>query len=104
MISKGMPAFTKSAFLYSRYCSKSNTILRKQGGVYVKKGLRRMYIAFLSPVIFTFVFIYLYPVIRTFQMSLYKIPSINAPQNLWQYVGLGNYQDLMTRQLFKVAF
>ena len=70
----------------------------------MKKGQRRMYIAFLSPVIFTFVFVYLYPVIRTFQMSLYKIPSINAPESIWEYVGFGNYQDLMTRQLFKVAF
>lgn len=75
----------------------------EKGGFNVKKGLRRMYITFLTPVIITFIVVYLYPVFRTFQMSLYEIPGINAPKNIWKYVGLGNYRELMERQLFKVA-
>lgn len=38
----------------------------------MKKGLRRMYIAFLSPVVIAFLVAYLYPVLRTVQMSFLK--------------------------------
>lgn len=69
----------------------------------MKKGLRRMYIAFLSPVILAFVFAYLYPVLRTVQMSFYKVPEVSASQSQWSFVGLYNYMDLFSRQLFKVS-
>ena len=39
----------------------------------MKKGLRRMYLAFLSPVVIAFLIAYLYPVLRTVQMSFFEV-------------------------------
>ena len=71
----------------------------------MKKGLRRMYIAFLSPVVIAFLFAYLYPVLRTVQMSFFQAVATSAPPGTpgssW---GLYNYVDLFSRQLFRVSF
>lgn len=69
----------------------------------MKKGLRRMYVVFLTPVVFAFVVAYLYPVLRTIQMSFFKVSDISAARNTWEFVGLFNYQDLFGRQLFHVS-
>ncbi len=69
----------------------------------MKKGLRRMYVVFLAPVVFAFVFAYLYPVTRTIQMSFFKVSDISAARDTWEFVGLYNYQDLFNRQLFHVS-
>jgi multiple sugar transport system permease protein/N-acetylglucosamine transport system permease protein len=70
----------------------------------MKKGLRRMYIAFLSPVVIAFLVAYLYPVLRTVQMSFFKVSDISAARETWEFVGLFNYMDLFSRQLFRVSF
>lgn len=70
----------------------------------MKRDLRRMYVVFLIPVVFAFVFAYLYPVLRTIQMSFFKVSDISAARNTWEFVGLFNYKDLFTRQLFRVSF
>lgn len=70
----------------------------------MKKGLRRMYIVFLSPVVIAFLVAYLYPVLRTIQMSFYKVSDMSAARDTWEFVGLYNYTDLFSRQLFRVSF
>lgn len=70
----------------------------------MKKGLRKMYIAFLSPVVIAFLFAYLYPVLRTVQMSFFKLSDVSASRDTWEFVGLYNYVDLFSRQLFRVSF
>lgn len=69
----------------------------------MKKGLRRMYMVFLTPVAFAFVFAYLYPLLRTIQMSFFKVSDISASRSTWEFIGLYNYQDLFSRQLFQVS-
>lgn len=69
----------------------------------MKKGLRKMYIAFLSPVVFAFAFAYLFPVFRTVQMSFFELPEVSAAKSQWSFVGMKNYTDLFARQLFKVS-
>ena len=44
----------------------------------MKKGLHRMYLAFLSPVVIAFLVAYLSPVLRTVQMSFFEVFDINA--------------------------
>ena len=70
----------------------------------MKKGLHRMYLAFLSPVVIAFLAAYLYPVLRTVQMSFFEVSDISADRSTWNFVGLYNYIDLFSRQLFKVSF
>lgn len=70
----------------------------------MKKGLRKMYIAFLSPVVIAFLVAYLYPVCRTVQMSFFEVSDISASRDTWNFVGLYNYKDLFSRQLFLVSF
>ena len=77
---------------------------KQQGGAAVKKGLRRMYLAFLSPVVIAFLIAYLYPVLRTVQMSFFEVSDISAARDTWEFVGLYNYVDLFSRQLFRVSF
>lgn len=62
-----------------------------------------MYIVFLTPIVITFLTVYLYPAIRTFIMSAYKIPGLATPSSQWEFVGLGNFKELFGRHLFKVA-
>ncbi|MEG0877088.1 MAG: sugar ABC transporter permease [Oscillospiraceae bacterium] len=69
----------------------------------MKKGLRKMFVAFLSPVVIAFVFAYLFPVFRTIQMSFYSLPEVSASMGQWKFVGIYNYIDLFSRQLFKVS-
>lgn len=70
----------------------------------MKKSLHRMYVIFLAPIVFAFGFAYLFPVLRTIQMSFFKVSDISAARNSWQFVGLYNYKDLFSRQLFTVSF
>lgn len=70
----------------------------------MKKSLHRMYVIFLAPIVFAFGFAYLFPVLRTIQMSFFKVSDISAARNSWEFVGLYNYKDLFSRQLFTVSF
>ena len=63
-----------------------------------------MYLAFLSPVVIAFLIAYLYPVLRTVQMSFFEVSDISAARDTWEFVGLYNYVDLFSRQLFRVSF
>lgn len=70
----------------------------------MKKSLHRMYLAFLSPVVIAFLVAYLYPVLRTVQMSFYEVSDISEDASKWKFVGIFNYMDLFSRELFRVSF
>lgn len=70
----------------------------------MKKGLHKMYVLFLAPVVIAFAVAYLYPVLRTVQMSFFEVSDISASRSTWKFVGLYNYTDLFSRQLFRASF
>ena len=69
----------------------------------MKKSLQRMYLIFLAPIVIAFGFAYLFPVLRTIQMSFFQVSDISAARKTWEFVGLYNYEDLFSRQLFSVS-
>lgn len=67
------------------------------------KKNKRMIITFLAPAVIIFMLIFLYPILRTILMSFFKIDSVTDTTDLWQFVGIGNYQKLFTTEIFKTA-
>lgn len=57
-------------------------------------------LVFILPAVLMFSMIFVYPIFRTFLMSFFKIESITDGINLWTFVGIENYQKLMTTSLF----
>lgn len=62
-----------------------------------------MIVAFLAPAVIIFSLVFLYPICRTVIMSFFKIDSVTAATDTWQFVGIGNYQKLFTTDIFKTA-
>ena len=62
-----------------------------------------MIVGFLAPAVIIFLIVFLYPIIRTIMMSMYKIESVTDTMEWWTFVGLGNYQKLFTTAIFKTA-
>lgn len=60
-----------------------------------------MIIAFLTPALFMFVMVFLYPICRTILMSFFKIDGITDSFSKWQFTGLENYIKLANTTLFK---
>ena len=67
------------------------------------KKNKGMIIAFLTPAVLIFLVVFLYPIIRTVMMSLYKIDSVTDTMDLWSFVGAQNYQKLFSTPIFKTA-
>ncbi|MCP1109310.1 ABC-type sugar transport system permease subunit [Lachnospiraceae bacterium PF1-21] len=67
------------------------------------KKNKGMIVAFLTPAVVIFLIVFLYPIIRTVMMSLYKIDSVTDAMDLWEFVGLGNFQKLFSTAIFKTA-
>ena len=67
------------------------------------KKNKGMIVVFLAPAVLIFLVVFLYPIIRTVMMSLYKIESVTDTMDLWQFVGIENYQKLFTTAIFKTA-
>lgn len=67
------------------------------------KKNKGMIFAFLAPAVLIFLIVFLYPIIRTVMMSLYHIDSVTDTKDLWEFVGVGNYQKLFTTAIFKTA-
>lgn len=65
------------------------------------KRKRLFIIRFLTPAMLCFLFIFLYPAIRTFLMSFFKVGFVTDNMDSWQFVGMGNYVKLMESPLFK---
>jgi len=59
-----------------------------------------MIIVFLAPALLFYVLVFLYPVLRTFIMSLYAVEAIEQPVSEWRFVGLDNYTGLFSVELF----
>ncbi len=67
------------------------------------KRNRGMIVGFLAPAVIIFSLVFLYPICRTVIMSFFKIDSVTAATDTWQFVGIGNYQKLFTTDIFKTA-
>ena len=67
------------------------------------KKNKKMIVGFLAPAVIIFLIVFLYPIIRTIMMSMYKIESVTDTMEWWTFVGLGNYQKLFTTVIFKTA-
>lgn len=67
------------------------------------KKNKKMIVGFLAPAVIIFLIVFLYPIIRTIMMSMYKIESVTDTMEWWTFVGLGNYQKLFTTAIFKKA-
>lgn len=67
------------------------------------KTSKKMIVGFLAPAVIIFLMVFLYPIIRTVLMSFYKIESVTDKMDLWTFVGIGNYQKLLSTQIFRTA-
>jgi len=64
------------------------------------KRNRTFIIVCLTPALLSFLFFFLYPVLRTLLMSFYQVKGIADGMSLWGYVGFSNYTNLISSQLF----
>ena len=60
------------------------------------KKNKKMIIGFIAPAVIIFLIVFLYPIIRTIMMSMYKIESVTDTMEYWTFVGVQNYQKLFT--------
>ncbi len=67
------------------------------------KKNRGMIIAFLTPAVLIFLAVFLYPIVRTVFMSFFKIGSVTDSFDLWEFVGIANYQKLFGTPIFIAA-
>ncbi len=67
------------------------------------KKNRGMIIGFLAPAVLMFLAVFLYPIIRTFIMSVFKIDAVTDTMDLWEFVGIQNYQKLFATDIFRTA-
>ena len=67
------------------------------------KKNKSMIVLFLTPAILLFCVVFLYPIIRTLMMSLFKIESLTATMENWSFVGIRNYVTLIKTSLFRTA-
>jgi len=65
------------------------------------KRNRTFIIVCLTPALLSFLFFFLYPVLRTLLMSFYQVKGIADGMSLWEYVGFSNYTNLIGSQLFR---
>lgn len=59
--------------------------------------------AFISPAAILFLLVFLYPILRTLCMSFFKIDGVTDAFSKWQFVGLENYQKLLSTTLFRIS-
>ena len=62
-----------------------------------------MIVCFLTPALFFFIVMYLYPIIRTIIMSFFNVEGVSDPMSEWSFNGIGNYQKLIETQLFRTS-
>ena len=67
------------------------------------KKNKTMIICFTLPAIIVFLVIFLYPVIRTTMMSFFSMTSVSDPMSTWEFVGFGNYSELMKTSIFMTS-
>ena len=77
--------------------------LSERKGDIILKQNKKMIVCFLTPALFFFVVMYLYPIIRTVIMSFFNVEGVSDPMSEWSFNGLGNYQKLIETQLFRTS-
>lgn len=68
-----------------------------------KKKNRSMIIMFTAPAVIIFCIVFLYPILRTLVMSLFKIEGVTDAVSKWQFTGLSNYVRLFETSLFRTS-
>ena len=63
-----------------------------------------MIVVFLTPAVLLFLGVFLYPIVRTIIMSLFRIEGVTDPMSKWSFVGLENYIKLFNTSLFRTSF
>lgn len=69
----------------------------------LKKEHKKMIIIFLAPTILLYVLVFMYPVVRTFIMSFFKVETVAQPVSQWSFNGLTNYKDMFASNLFRIS-
>lgn len=69
----------------------------------MKKSKKIMIAVFLLPAIFSFVLMYLYPVLRTIIMSFFKVENITTSVSEWNFSGLQNFVNLWSSSVFRTS-
>ncbi len=64
------------------------------------KKNKTMIVCFILPAIITFVFMFLYPVVRTVIMSFFKVENVTGDLSTWSFYGLENYIKLFKTEIF----
>ncbi len=64
---------------------------------------RSMIVLFITPAVMSFLIMFLYPVIRTVIMSVFRVESVTADIGEWQFTGLQNYLSLIDSVTFRAA-
>lgn len=77
--------------------------LSERKGDIILKQNKKMIVCFLTPALFFFVVMYLYPIIRTVIMSFFNVEGVSDPMSEWSFNGFGNYQKLIETQLFRTS-
>ncbi|UTD02378.1 sugar ABC transporter permease [Treponema socranskii subsp. buccale] len=64
------------------------------------KKNKTMIAVFLTPALICYMLFFLYPTIRTFVMSFFRIESISDSVSTWKFFGFGNYKKLFSTPIF----
>lgn len=70
----------------------------------MKKGERKMILAFVLPIVVVYLVFFLYPTLRTVYMSFFETKTLSAPASTWNFVGLDNYRFLLKNELFRSSY
>ena len=69
-------------------------------GFTMKSKEKRFIVLSLMPALLCFACLFLYPVLRTFTMSVFAVPTIGDSFEKWSFVGTSNYISLLNSKLF----
>ena len=61
---------------------------------------KKMIVCFLTPALFMFSVIFLYPVLRTIAMSFFQVEGVSDAFSTWKFTGLDNYITLLQTPIF----
>lgn len=65
------------------------------------KKSKTMIAVFITPAACVFIFLYLYPILRTTIMSFFQIEAVSDPVSSWNFVGISNYLSLINTSIFQ---
>lgn len=67
----------------------------------MKNKNKSMIILFLTPAIIAYLIMFLYPTLRTFFMSFFKVATLTQGLSEWQFNGITNYINMFNDELFQ---